>query len=126
MSNPEYIFFRPKCPARVKRHPGMVADDRPEPTPAFKLSVHIGQDVFFAARSSADCIMNMFGLISDRHRYRYQLCGQRRRLSCKAWHVLLVLQTSKPILSVVRGRSTVGPSHSRHFAALRNLVAIGA
>src|SRR5258707_795888 len=34
-------------------------------------------------------------------------------------------KTPKPILSVVRGRSTAGPSHSRHFAAERNLVATG-
>src|SRR5579863_8044760 len=49
-------------------------------------------------------------------RYRSQLCGQRRRLSCKAWHVLLVLQN--PRTDSV-GRS--GQEHGRSipFASFR-------
>jgi hypothetical protein len=40
--------------------------------------------------------------------------------------VLLLLTSPPRILSAVGGGSAAGPSHSRHFAALQNLVAIGA
>jgi hypothetical protein len=40
--------------------------------------------------------------------------------------VVLLLVTSRPrTMSALGGGSAAGPSHSRHLAALRNLVVIG-